>query len=142
MFVRSFVTLVLVFACLVHTTSFSQTAPLKMPDTGELKKIQAGLKVETKRFSGRVVSINPVSQTLVVKSWRGEATFDAASAKIARHVNLEDLRPGDRILVNYIEEAGRKTAKVLVATSAGSEEKNKSESSKTTKPLMEAHDKK
>jgi hypothetical protein len=94
-------------------------------------------KAEKKRLSGTVVAVNVESRTLVVKNWRGETTFDVAAAKLVRSVSLEDIRPGDRVVMSYTEEDGQKTAKALIATPAKREGGNKTETSEETKPLAE-----
>ena len=120
----------------------AQTAPLRGPNVVESKTvpslgIQPTPKAERKRLTGTVVAVDTASKTLVVKNWRGQTTFDAAGAKLARRASLEDIVPGDRIVVSYAEEDGRKTAKTLVATPVRFEEDNKTEVLKGTKLLKD-----
>jgi hypothetical protein len=80
---------------------------------------QTKSRAETKRLSGTVVSIDSVTKTLVIKSWRGETAFDTDGLK----TGLKNVKPGDRVRISYIEKNGKKAAKALVVTSAGSEGK-------------------
>jgi len=94
-------------------------------------------KAEKKRLSGTVVAVDVESRTIVVKNWRGETTFDIAGAKLVRNVNLEDIRSGDRVVMSYTEEGGRKAAKAVIAIPAKPEEENKTKASEETKPSTE-----
>jgi hypothetical protein len=110
------VTFIIVFISLMFVTNaLAQTAPAMGP------------KAERKRVSGTVVAIDTASKTLVVEDWRGETTFDTDGAKLVRGANLEDIRPGDRVVMSYAEEGGRKTAKIVIATPPHLNKENKVE---------------
>ena len=135
-----FIVIFIGFACVTNTVA--QKTPPRARNAGISKKVpsseaQAKPRVERKRLSGTVVSVNIESKTLVVKNWRGETTFDVAGAKLVRSTDLEDIRSGDRVVMSYAEEGGRNTAKALIATPAKREGENKTETSKETKPLTE-----
>ncbi len=116
---RPCVTFIIVFISLVFVTNaLAQTAPAMGP------------KAERKRVFGTVVAVDTASKTLVVKDWRGETTFDTDGAKLVRGANLEDIRPGDRVVLSYAEEGGRKTAKIVIATPATPQQENKAEALK------------
>jgi hypothetical protein len=112
------------------TNTLAQKTPSRPLNAGEPKKVllsetQTKPKAEKKRLSGTVVAVDVESKTLVVKNWRGETTFDVAGAKLVRSSNLEDVRLGDRVVMSYTEEDGRKTAKALIATPAKPEEEKR-----------------
>jgi len=69
---------------------------------------------EGRRFVGTIASVDLSARALVVKSWRGETVFDASTARFARGGKLEDLKPGERVLVRYTDEEGRKVAKAVI----------------------------
>jgi hypothetical protein len=69
---------------------------------------------EGRRFVGTIASVNLPTRVLVVKNWRGETMFDASNARFARGAGLEELKPGERVLVRYVEEEGRKVAKAVI----------------------------
>ncbi len=94
-------------------------------------------KALKRRFSGTVAAVDAVSKTVVVKNWRGETTFDAAGAKLARRANVEDIRPGDRVVMSYAEEGGRKTAKVVIVVPAKPRDENKTEALKKPRPFRD-----
>ncbi|HVN96445.1 MAG TPA: hypothetical protein VMT62_08450 [Syntrophorhabdaceae bacterium] len=109
-------------ACIGNT--FAQTLPpmdVNREQQGDPLWTQgnANQKPETKRFSGKVVAVDASSQTIVLRNSRGEETFNTGHAKLVRHVELQDIKPGDRALVSYVEKEGKKTAEVVVATPAG-----------------------
>jgi len=138
-----FAFIVLIFIGFVGVTiSLAQKTPPRGRNAGISKRVpssvtQAKSGVESKRFAGTVVAVDVESKTLVVKNWRGDTTFDVAGAKLVRSTDLEDIRPGDRVVMSYTEEDGEKTAKALIATPAKSEEESKTEGSKESKPLAE-----
>lgn len=69
---------------------------------------------EGRRFVGTIAAVDVPARALVVKSWRGETLFDVSAARFARGAKLEDLKPGERVLVRYIEEEGKKVAKAVI----------------------------
>lgn len=78
-------------------------------------------KLEGKRIIGTVAAVDMNTRTLTVKNWRGETLFDAGTARFARHTGLQDIVPGERVLVRYVEEDGKKVAKAVVTARAKSE---------------------
>jgi hypothetical protein len=124
------------------TNTFAQKAPSGHFDAGKQEKVllsetRTKPKAEKKRLSGTVVAVDVESRTLIVRNWRGETTFDVAGAKLVRSVNLEDIRPGDRVVMSYAEEGGRKAAKAVIATPAKPKEENGAEASEEATPLTE-----
>jgi hypothetical protein len=81
----------------------------KVPASG--KRIKTTEPV--KRLMGELISIDMSAKTVTVKGRKGETLFDISGARIARAVKLEDLKPGDRIAVVYIEKDNKKFAKVV-----------------------------
>jgi hypothetical protein len=67
-----------------------------------------------KRFIGTVVSADNATKILLVRSWKGETVFDTATAQFARHGRLEDMEPGERVLIRYVEEDGKKVARFVI----------------------------
>jgi len=63
---------------------------------------------EGKRFIGTVVATDRAAKTIVARNWRGEAVFDTATARFAGHGSLEDVELGERVLIRYVEEGGKK----------------------------------
>jgi hypothetical protein len=124
------------------TNTLSQKIPSGHLNAGKQEKVllsetRTKPKAEKKRLSGTVVAVDVESRTIVVKNWRGETTFDIAGAKLVRNVNLEDIRSGDRVVMSYTEEGGRKAAKAVIAIPAKPEEENKTKASEETKPSTE-----
>ncbi|HEY3277354.1 MAG TPA: hypothetical protein VGJ94_12100 [Syntrophorhabdaceae bacterium] len=76
-----------------------------------------GKKIKTtepvKRFLGDLVSLDNEAKTIVAKNRKGEFVFDLSRTRVARNIKLEELKPGDRIGVVYIEKEGVKIAKVV-----------------------------
>lgn len=98
------------------------TGSSQVVTTGETPQVQAktpasGKRIKTtepvKRFLGEVVSIDVGAKLVTAKSRRGEASFDLSNARIARSIRLEDLKPGDRIGIVYIEKDNKKVAKAV-----------------------------
>jgi hypothetical protein len=131
MLTRSSVIFVVVGICwLVYTTrSLSQAVPPGAEKTKEIQPLQnqGRSKVENKRLSGTVVSIDSVTKTLVIKNWRGETIFDIDGLKTAHRADSEDVKPGDRVRISYIEKNGKKTARAIIVTAARSEGGGKTE---------------
>jgi hypothetical protein len=138
-----FLALIVIFIGIAGVTNTAaQKTPSRQLNAGETTKVllsenRTKPKVEKKRLSGTVVAVDVESRTLVVRNWRGETTFDVAAAKLVRSVNLEDIRPGDRVVMSYAEEGGKKAAKAVIATPAKPKEENGTEASKETVPLTE-----
>ena len=73
----------------------------------------ARVKELAKRFAGEVVSVDAAARVLVARDAKDEMVFDLRTARIARAVKLETLRPGDRIAVMYSVKEGRNVARAV-----------------------------
>lgn len=71
-------------------------------------------QLEGERFVGIVSSTDTTKGILVVSTWRGETAFDASTAKFGGHVRLEDMKRGERVMVRYVEQNGRKVARAVI----------------------------
>jgi hypothetical protein len=69
---------------------------------------------DAKRFIGTVVVADTTTNTLVVRSWRGEMVFDATSARFAGQSSLKSLEPGERVFIRYIEKGELKVATSII----------------------------
>jgi hypothetical protein len=65
---------------------------------------------EGKRFIGTVLSADHRTSRLVVGSWRGETVFDVSAARFFGPGGFEDIEPGDRVMIRYVEDSGKKVA--------------------------------
>ena len=63
-----------------------------------------------KEASGEVVSANPSMKTLVVKSSGGQMSFDVRDSAAG---DLANIKPGDRVTVQYTEDGGKITAEAI-----------------------------
>ncbi len=63
-----------------------------------------------KEASGEVVSADPTAKTLVVKSDGGEMTFEVKESAAG---DLGNIKPGDRVTVQYTEAGGKFTAETI-----------------------------
>jgi hypothetical protein len=70
--------------------------------------------LEEKRFIGTVVTADDIARTLTVKAWWREVVFDVASAHFAEDSGLQELKPGDRVLIRYIEDKGKRIAGSII----------------------------
>ncbi len=71
---------------------------------------------ETRRFIGTVVSLDMQGQTLIARTRKGETAFDTSVARFPGSMTPGDLKPGEKVLVRYVEEDGRKVAKAILTT--------------------------
>jgi len=69
---------------------------------------------EERRFIGTVVVVDDITKTLVAKTWLREVVFDVAATRFAEDGSLQDLRPGDRVFIRYIEENGKKVVGSII----------------------------
>ncbi len=60
------------------------------------EKVQRGLY-----FYGIVSSVDPESNLMTVKNWRGSVTLDTTNANLKGYKDIRDISPGDRIKVRY-----------------------------------------
>ena len=86
---------------------------------GEEIQVQKPVKPKPagRHFIGIVVAVDIGAKTLIARNWRGQVVFDTARARFARPQGLEEIEPGERVVVRYVDEAGRKVART-VATAA------------------------
>ncbi len=88
-----------------------------------------------KRFLGEVTGIDLEAGTVNVRGRKGEAMFDLSSARVCRGVRMEDLKPGDRIGVVFIERDGKKIAKAIGRPAVRSKRSKVTESEKGQQKL-------
>ena len=104
----------LILAAGVH----AQAGPAAQPGSETAKERPAPAQPkpaqEGRRFVGTIAAVDLPAKALVVKSSRGETVFDVSSARFARGAKFEDLKPGERVLVRYVDEEGRKVAKAVI----------------------------
>ena len=107
-----------VIGLVLVTGAQAQTGPAKQSGSETVKDRSAPNPAkpaqEGRRFVGTIASVDLPTRALVVKNWRGETIFDASTARFARGAGFEDLKPGERVLVRYVEEEGRKVAKAVI----------------------------
>jgi cold shock CspA family protein len=60
--------------------------------------------------AGQVVSADPTTKTLVVKSDSGAMTFEVQDRSVTE---LQSLKPGDKVTVQYTEDAGKNRAEAI-----------------------------
>ncbi|HEY3276179.1 MAG TPA: hypothetical protein VGJ94_06130 [Syntrophorhabdaceae bacterium] len=65
---------------------------------------------KTKTVSGEVVSVDPASNTAVVKADQGDMTFAMASTKWKNYKSMEEMKPGDKVKITYTEKDGKMMA--------------------------------
>jgi hypothetical protein len=99
------------------STGFTQDKPATAPEkiaTTDAKDVKAPApKAEKLRVRGEVVSADSAAKTMVVKSRKGEMTFDVTGAKFGRNYKIEDAKAGDRIVIAYDEVDGKMVAKYV-----------------------------
>jgi Cu/Ag efflux protein CusF len=64
----------------------------------------------TMEAAGQVVSVDPATKTLVVKSDTGAMTFAVQDRVMTE---LQSLKPGDKVTVQYTEDAGKNRAEAI-----------------------------
>ncbi|MBA4417803.1 MAG: hypothetical protein C0392_07825 [Syntrophus sp. (in: bacteria)] len=152
-------TLLLVLAVIISiafvTTVFAQDAAKTAPDKKAVtEKIVAkeataaptadvkapAPKKEKMRARGEVVSVDAAAKTLVIKSKKGEMTFDVANAKFGRGFKIEDAKAGDKVVVGYKEIDGKMVAKYVGKHRHHGKKHHKKEATETkeTKPAEAA----
>jgi hypothetical protein len=80
---------------------------------------------DTRKYIGTVVATNQSTGTLIVKNWRGETVFDTSGARFGGQRGLMDLEPGERVLIRYVQEGGRKVATAIVEAAHKQEREEK-----------------
>ena len=109
------ITLLTVF--LVAATGSAETDVADQGPQAREKPAVSGKKIKTtepvKRFMGEMVSMDMGAKTITARGRKGESVFDFSNARIARNMNLEDLKPGDKMGIVYTENNGKKVAKVV-----------------------------
>jgi len=84
----------------------SESASPATPAPGAAGSMAAASKETT----GEVVSAHPGAKTLVVKANGSEMTFDVKETAAS---DLGTMKPGDRVTVQYTENAGKYTAEMI-----------------------------
>ena len=64
----------------------------------------------TMEAAGQVVSADPTTKTLVVKSDTGPMTFEVQDRSMTE---LQGLKPGDKVTVQYTEDAGKNRVEAI-----------------------------
>ena len=105
--------LALVFAFVLSGVVFAA-------ETAAPSKPAAATKTETQKpaaekiFKGKVVSVDAIANTIVVKGNKAEATFQVdPAAKIVinkKEAKLADIKKDQKVAVTYKEEGGKKVA--------------------------------
>jgi hypothetical protein len=72
--------------------------------------VPGSMAAAPKETTGEVVSANPGAKTLVVKANGSEMTFDVKETAAS---DLGSMKPGDRVTVQYTENAGKYTAEMI-----------------------------
>ncbi|HEX2967061.1 MAG TPA: hypothetical protein VHO84_14840 [Syntrophorhabdaceae bacterium] len=63
-------------------------------------------------YSGQIVSVDPSSESMVVKGKDGkERTFDVSDAKWKGYKDVNELKPGDQVKLTYADKDGQMAAK-------------------------------
>jgi translation initiation factor IF-1 len=74
-------------------------------------KPQKGQKIE--RFTGRVTSISVAEMTMVIESMKAGMSFEIGGARLKGYNTVNNIRPGDRVTVQYVMSQGKATARVI-----------------------------
>ena len=61
-------------------------------------------------FTGEVVSVDDVAQTISVNGSDGIMIFDASEAMFDEDYGIEDIQPGDVLNIEFEEKEGKKVA--------------------------------
>jgi hypothetical protein len=67
-----------------------------------------------KPYIGTVVTVDSSTNTLVVKNWKGETSFDTSNARFVGRSGLKELDPGKRVLIRYSEADGKMVAMTVI----------------------------
>lgn len=82
--------------------AYTQSSASRSQTTATDKRMEPMVKAI---FMGKVVSVNSVDKTIVVKGKEGEKTFDVSNVMISGTV-----KPGDPVYVTYAEKEGKMVA--------------------------------
>jgi hypothetical protein len=78
----------------------------------------AVLAMGSHTFSGKVVSVDPKAQTIVVKATSGEKTFHmekSTSISVGTSKTLDQLQAGQDVTISYSTSGGKMVAKSIKA---------------------------
>jgi Cu/Ag efflux protein CusF len=106
------VALAVLIAVAFVTSVFAQEKPAVTPEKASTAE-KSG-KVKARPFAGEIMSVDVATKTIVVKGKKAEATFDLGDAKFAKAYRMEDVKPGDKVLVRFEEKDGKMIAKYVV----------------------------
>jgi Cu/Ag efflux protein CusF len=101
---------------IVFVTAASAQAPAGPPEKAaatDTKDVKA-TKAEMLRARGEVVSVDAAAKTMVVKGTKevpAEMTIDIANVKSGKRHKIEDVKPGDKVMIGYTEVDGKMVAK-------------------------------
>jgi hypothetical protein len=110
--------LFILFALLISaafvTAVFAQNQP-QASETSPAATVEkkATVKPKTHKYWGTVASIDAAAKMLVVKSKKGEKTFDVADSKWHGYKSVDDVKAGQKVTVRYMEKEGKMFATVV-----------------------------
>ena len=64
-------------------------------------------------FKGSVVSVDATTKMLVVKGDKKDMSFGVAGAKWDGYKAMDEVKPGDKVVVKYMEKEGKMTATMV-----------------------------
>jgi hypothetical protein len=103
-----------------NVTSGSEKAPMAGKKSESLEKAMT--------FNGKVVSVNEQDKTLVVKSKKGEKTFDVSNVTMG-----SEIKAGHSVHVTYTEKDGKMIASAVTGVAKTTKTSMKHEGYKTKK---------
>ncbi len=95
---------VLVVIGMLLTSGLAQTAADKMAPPEKIEKET----MQAKTFSGVITNIEAAANRITIRGKAKEMTFDVGGAKVEG-----DLKKGDNVNVEYMEEGGRMKARAV-----------------------------
>ena len=91
----------------------------------------AAEKAKSKTYTGEVSSVDASAKSLVVKGKDGDKTFDVTDSKWKGYTSMDEIKPGDKVTVTYMEKDGTMSAKSVTKAKVKSKTTTKTKS--TTK---------
>ncbi len=96
------------------TVVFAEERPSENPAVNQEKAAASERphtkKADRKRLHGEVIHIDLSENMMIVKNKRGEFIFDIGTTRTGRGMKLEDIKPGDRIGIIYVEKDNKNVA--------------------------------
>jgi uncharacterized alpha/beta hydrolase family protein len=108
------------FVTAVFAQSQSQASETKPAATVEKK---ATAKPKTHAYWGTVASIDAAAKVLVVKTKKGEKTFEVAGSKWRGYKSMDDVKAGQRVTVRYMEKEGKMVATIVTKHTTATKKK-------------------